>query len=158
MKHLNYLTLSFLIASSSVCASNMETEIEQSKMLYGTWNCKVEVEKDDDQISFDIDTTYIRNGKSNSFGSMKLNLPELPELKYSYADSGSWEIKDGYLISTTAEVKLVNVSHPVLDNVLNLEKLFPQNISESSQILKLSNTELSLKDESDGEIYHCFKR
>ncbi len=158
MKPLIYLILTFLIASSSARANNSETEIDKSKLFCGTWNCKVVIEEDAGKVSYEVDSTYIRNGKFNSLGTMKINYPELPELEYLYADSGSWEIKDGYLISTTAEIKLVNVSHPELDNIMNLEKIFPQNISESAQILKLSKTELSLKDESDGEIYHCFKK
>jgi hypothetical protein len=158
MKPLKYLTLTFFIASTSACANNVIAETDKNHLLYGTWNCKATLEGDGGKVSLDIDTTYVRNGKLNSFGTLQLNYPEIPEIQYSYADSGSWEINDGYLISTTSEVKLVNISHPELDKVLNLEDMFPQNISESSQILKLTKTELSLKDESDGEIYNCSKK
>ncbi|MBH0040391.1 hypothetical protein [Pseudoalteromonas sp. SWN166] len=71
------------------------------------------------------------------------------------ATSANWEYQNGYLIETSTEIKLVNLSHPKFDELLNLESLMPQNISESSEVLVLSNTLLTLKSESDGIVYSC---
>jgi hypothetical protein len=105
----------------------------------------------------DYVVTYIRNGKSNGFGLLKLKLPELPEMEYSFADSSNWELNNGYLVESTIEIKLVNVSHPDVEDVWDLENMLPQNISESSEVLVLNNSLLKVKSESDGTIYSCNK-
>ena len=73
------------------------------------------------------------------------------------ADSSNWEYKNGYLIQTSTEIKLVNISHPEFDDAFNLERLFPQNISESSKVLILNDSQLKVKSETDGTVYSCNK-
>lgn len=157
---MNYLKALPLITSSllmSACSTNhIQYELPETK-LYGTWNCKVNFQEEDVKLSLDYDVTYIRNGKSNGFGILKFKAPDIPEMEYSMADSSSWELDNGYLIETTTEIKLVNISHPEFDELLNLESMFPQNISESSEILVLNNSLLKVKSETDGTIYSCNK-
>ena len=155
MKIINYLPIAVLAISITACKE--ESKPKTNDMLYGNWNCQESSEDENLKLSMDYDVNFVRNGTSNAFGILKLKLPETPELEYSYADSSKWEVIDGYLITMSTEVKIINVSHPGIDDVFNLGELFPQNISDSSKILKLNETELSLQGESDGEIYTCSK-
>lgn len=100
--------------------------------------------------------TYVRNGRSNSMGSMRVKFAqEFPEVTYSIAGSSSWEVQNGYLITTVEDVKIVNLSHPELDKLINLTEMLPKNISESQEVVELSDTKLTLKSESNGALYQC---
>lgn len=153
-KVLPFITGAFLI---SACSTNhTQYSLPESK-LYGTWNCQLDLQEEDMKLSLDYDVTYVRNGKSNAFGSMKFKAADFPQMEYSIADSSTWEINNGYLIETTTEIKVVNISHPEFDEFLNLESMFPQNLSESSEILVLNDSILKTKSESDGSIISCNK-
>lgn len=102
--------------------------------------------------------TYIRNGRTNDIGTIKFILPMQPKpvaLTYSMTTSGTWEIVDGFLAHTTNELKLVNISHPGLDDIINLTDMFPQTVSDSSKILVLNDQRLELLSESTGIISQC---
>lgn len=148
------LTITTVFLSGCANAWNTPASINEAD-LYGSWNCKISDEEDGVKISMDYDVSYIRNGKSNGFGVLKFKAPDVPEMEYSFADSSDWELKGGYLIETSTEIKLVNVSHPEFDKVFNLESLFPQNVSESSKVLVLNENILRLKSETDGMEYSC---
>jgi hypothetical protein len=151
------LSLSIAIIMNVLgCSSSSDVnDYHHMESLYGNWNCKLAVEDKEIKVQIDVDVNYVRNGHSNAFGTMTIQAPELPELEYSIATSSNWEFKNGYLIETTNELKIVNVSHPEIDDVFNLESLFPQNISESSEILVLNDSMLTLKSEMDGSVYSC---
>lgn len=158
MKYLRVLPLITSIIITTGCStSSTVSNYSRMDQLYGTWNCKLSMEEEGVKVAMDYDVSYVRNGKSNGFGTIIFKAPELPEMEYSIAASSNWEYKSGYLIETTTEIKLVNISHPEFDEVFNLESMFPQNISESSEILVLNNSELKLKSESDGMVYSCDK-
>jgi len=125
--------------------------------LYGKWNCKLDLEVENVKISFDYDVRYIRNGKSNGFGTLKFKIPNFPEMKYSMADSSVWELKNGYLIEITEEIRMVSLSDSALDEVFDFESMFPQNISESSKILVLNDSLLKVKSETEGTVVSCNK-
>jgi len=150
------LVVSVILISG--CASlNHAQDSKLEEKLFGKWNCKLDLDVENVKMSFDYDVRYIRNGKSNGFGTLKLNIPDWPEMEYSISDSSNWELKDGYLIEMTEEIKLVNLSHPEFDEVLNLESMFPQNISESSKILVLNDSLLKVKSETEGTVMSCNK-
>lgn len=158
--YMNYLRILPLLTSAflvSACSTNHTQYSLPENQLYGTWNCQMDFQEEDVKLSFDYDITYVRNGKSNGFGSFKFKAPDIPEMEYSIADSSNWELNNGYLIETTTEIKLVNISHPEFDDLLNLESMFPQNLSESSEILVLNDSLLKTKSESDGTIISCNK-
>jgi hypothetical protein len=155
MNPIKLLSIITLFFSVPVCA---QTEsVINANNLYGAWNCKLTKVDRGSKIAFDIDVNYIQNGSANSFGTLKFDLPEIAELEYSIATSSTWEIKEGYLIETATEVKVVNISHPELDNIINLGSMFPQNTTESSKILELTSTTLSLKSENDEATFNCTK-
>ena len=97
----------------------------------------------------------VRNGRSNGFGSLKVIAPDMPEVEYSIADSSNWEVNKSYLIETTKEIKIINISHPELEYFFNLESMFPQNLSDSSEVLVLNDSVFKTKSESDGTIISC---
>jgi hypothetical protein len=131
MKSLKVLPFIISAAFITGCSNidHVENYSPESK-LYGSWNCKLSIEEEEVKLSMDYVVTYIRNGKSNGFG---------------------------YLVESTIEIKLVNVSHPDTEDVWDLENMLPQNISESSEVLVLNNSLLKVKSESDGTIYSCNK-
>jgi len=158
MKHLKTLPLiaSLVIITGCSTSNNLSTYSPQAK-LYGLWHCNLSLEEEGVKIAMDYEVNYVRNGKANGFGTLTFKAPELPEMEYSMAGSSNWEYQNGYLIETSTEIKLVNLSHPEFGEVFNLESMFPQNISEASEVLVLNNTTLKLKSESDGTVYSCDK-
>ncbi|MDN3391937.1 hypothetical protein [Pseudoalteromonas sp. APC 3691] len=160
MKIHKIILVASLAISTSVFAGNGAPEPSNiDEQIYGSWNCQYSHEENGSKISFETEETYVRNGRSNSFGIMKAKFaPELPEIEYSLAGSATWNIDNGYLVTTLDDIKVVNLSHPELDKIINLQDMFPKNLSESSKILELSTSKLSLKSESDGTVYHCTKK
>lgn len=148
------ILLSIIFMSGCGSTNHAKNSIPE-KTLYGNWNCKMNLETEKIKISLDYDINYIRDGKSNGLGIMKFKTPSLPEIEYSLATSGNWELKDGYLIESSSETKLVNLSHPEFDEVLNLERLFPQNVSLSAEVLILNDSLLKVKSEIDGTVISC---
>lgn len=158
MKHLKALlpiASIFMITGCSI-SSNVDNSSPQSK-LYGLWHCSSSLEEDEVKFIMDYEVYYVRNGKSNSYGTLILKALDFPEIEYSVMTSANWEYKNGYLIETSTEIKLVNISHPGFDEVFNLESVLPQNINESSEVLVLNNTLLTLKSEIDGTVVSCEK-
>lgn len=160
MKKIKYLPLIAALITSTACASSSSASNNFSRsQFFGGWNCSFSNKEDGVLVSIDLNVNYIRNGSSNSFGTMTFKPQEQSEMEveYSISSSGNWEYQDGYLIETVKEMKIVNLSHPELDEILNLENILPQNISESSEVLLLNGTTLKLKSESNGEIISCNK-
>jgi hypothetical protein len=158
MKHLKALPLIAGIIFTAGCStsSNVDDYSPQTQ-LYGLWHCSSSFEEEGFKVALDYEVNYVRNGKSNSFGTLIFKSPDLPEMEYSIASSANWEYQNGYLIETSTEIKLVKLSHPEFDDVFNLESKFPQEISESSEVLVLNNTLLTRKSESDGTVSSCAK-
>lgn len=160
MDKLSLLPVVFSILFSAEVASDQGVKTQAiKKALYGSWNCGIDVEEGATRMSIASEDTFIRNGRSNSFGTMKLKISaELPEIEYSIAASSTWEIIDGFLVSTLTDVKVINISHPEFDKVINLQDMFPKNISESAEIVELSQSKLILKSETDGSVYRCDRK
>ncbi len=140
------------------CSSEPSQHYVYNQNILGPWECNYSSKEDDFAISLNSTDTYIRNGNSNSFGFMKIRYTnDTPEVEYSIAGTATWKIQGKYLIQTMTDVKIVNISHPGLDELFNLQEMFPTNISESSEILKLTATELVLDSESGAGLYTCSK-
>ncbi len=146
----------FLLYSVTACASQNIEPPSLKKGLLGSWDCSLSIEDNDLKMTIESEDTYVRNGRSNSFGSLKAKFAaNLPEIEYSVAGTATWEILDGFLVSTLTDIKIVNLSHPEFDEIFNLQEMFPTNVSDSSEIIELTKTKLTLKSESDGHIYMC---
>ncbi|MFT6907703.1 MAG: hypothetical protein ACJAS1_004387 [Oleiphilaceae bacterium] len=157
MNLIKFLPLFTLACSLSTFATGQKA-IDES-YLYGNWNCKHEVNASKTQMKVKINynVNFIRAGKSNGYGTLLFKMPNLPELEYSLTDNSTWEIQGDNLILSSTQIKSVNVSHPELDKFLNLKQFIPKSVSESSKILKLTKSSLTVKSESNGEIYTCSK-
>ena len=139
--------------AGSVSAS---AEKSESK-LFGMWNCSTVVEQDGVRLSMDLNTNYVRNGRSNTVGRLKLEFSTLPleDMEYSLVGTGTWEMIDGYLVEVSEDVRTQNISHPDMGDVLNIGDMFPSNASESYQVVTLTAKCLTLKGEADGTIFQC---
>lgn len=146
-----------LLCVSASMADVTKQEINPEKLL-GTWRCDVTVEEGDIKINIISDDIYIRNGKSNSFGTMTFQSKDTPAITYSVVANGTWEINRNFLISTYTNLKFVNLTHPELDKIINLQDFFPENVSDSAEIIELSDNILSVKSESNGQRIHCTKK
>lgn len=139
------------------CATHAAQDQTTEEKLYGKWNCEFSDASEDQSFSLVSEDTYIRNGRANSFGDLKFTVPQMPnqEFVYSITATADWEVQDKYLVTTIDDVKIVNLSHPELDEILNLKDFFPENVSESAEILDISANRLILRSESDNSITQC---
>ena len=158
-KGLSLLTLALLISG---CAGEPNTNFINQSNILGAWDCSYTIIHDEggetSKASIETKDDYLRNGRSNSFGIMKLKIsPEFPEIEYSIAGTSSWEITGKYLVQQITDLKIVNLSHPELDSIIKIQDMFPQGISESSEILKLTTHEMILRSESTNDTYKCNK-
>lgn len=150
--------LVFLLYSVTACASQNSEPSLLKKDLLGSWDCSFSFEENGSSITIESEDTYVRNGPSNSFGTLKVKFAEdLPEINYSMAGTATWEILDGFLVSTLTYFKIVNLSHPEFDEIFNLQEMFPTNISDSSEIIELTKSKLTLKSESSAQVYACVR-
>jgi len=156
---MKYLYPAVLLLILGGCASGTPSNKYYNNQIYGMWDCEYTSEEDGTTINAKSSDVYVRNGKVNSFGNLNVQFaPGSETVEYSVSMSGSWKIQNGYLITESSETKIVNISHPELDEIFNLNDFLPQNISDSSKILKITRNEMSLKSETDGSIYNCVRK
>lgn len=160
MNKIAFLPLSaFLLYSVTACASQNIEPSSLKKGLLGSWDCSFSIKENGSSMTIESEDTYVRNGRSNSFGILKAKFAEdLPEIEYSMAGTATWEILDGFLVSTLTDIKIVNLSHPEFDEIFNLQEMFPTDISDSSEVIELTKSKLTLKSESDASIYECGRK
>lgn len=154
---LTFTTL--LLSSTASCATQSIEQSTLKKGLLGNWNCSLNIEENGLMMSMKVEDSYIRNGRSNSFGDLEVQFsPEHPVISYSIAGTSTWDLIDGFLVSTSTDIKIVNLTHPEFDEVFNLQEMFPTNVSDSSEIIHLSKNKLTLKSEGDNIIYQCQRK
>ena len=170
MKKLLFTTLVslsiMLVSYSSSAALNNEiierTSIDQiySSKLVGTWNCdSVEMEVEDATVTMKGSASYFTNERSNTFGTMIIDYPkENITLEYDYFGTGTWEINNKKLVEILEDIKLTNISHPYMDQSFNMTDMFPKNISASSTIISLSQSSMTLKEDTEGVVFTCSKK
>ncbi|WP_428034887.1 hypothetical protein [Amphritea sp.] len=158
MLRCNALPIAFAISFSTFTAAqtNDATVFEQ-KNLYGRWHCNHFMEDAGTRLKVDYDINYFADGRANGSGTLLLRMQNFPEIEYSISNRSTWVLSGRSLILSSQAFTLVNRSHPELDNFLNLESMFPQNIRESSRILELTKSTLKAQSESYGGIYTCSK-
>lgn len=148
-----------LLCSWSVYAIESAEKIDENLLVIGTWNCFLEIEENGSKFSITTEENYVRNGRHQSFGTFMAKFAsDMPEMEYFIAGSAIWKIKGKYLITELTDVKIKNLSHPEFDKIFNLKDLFPKNISDSSEIIELSESKLLLKSEANGTVYSCTKK
>ncbi|MDA7747041.1 hypothetical protein N8878_06905 [Psychromonas sp.] len=139
-------------------SANSKVSIDE-KDLYGVWHCQHDTVEPRTKMKININynINFAENGKSKGFGTLLFYIPNMPVIKYKATDSSSWSIKNDQLIMSSDEIKFVNVSHPQLDQFLNLKTILPQTINESGQIVELSKSTLKVKSNSYADIHSCSK-
>lgn len=148
-----------LLTAVSAYANESLAFSDIHKNLIGSWNCHYNGVENGSKIAIKTQDTYTQNGRSNSSGFLKVKLsPDAPEMVYSLAGSANWKISEGFLLTTITDLKLVNISHPEFDRIMNLQALLPKNRSDTSRILELSASRLSLKITSVSQVYNCSKK
>lgn len=153
------LTVVTLLSAVSACASETLANTDFNKQIIGSWNCQFVGFQNGSKITIRSQDTYAQNGRSNSSGILKVRLsPEAPEMQYSLAGSANWKVSEDALVTTFTDLKIVNVSHPGFDKIMNLQSLFPKNTSYTSRILELSASKLSLKVPAVEQSYHCTRK
>jgi len=158
MPRINVLFLfAFVISISGFVGANESKGFEQEK-LYGRWSCQHAMKNANTMIKIDYDINYSADGKANGNGTVWLRMQNFPEMEYSLSNRSTWEVKADSLIMSSVDFTLVNRSHPELDQILNFESLFPQNVRESSTILELTQSKLVARSDSYGGVYSCSKR
>lgn len=152
-------SLSLLLAATvSGCASEPYPIYAHRQNILGVWDCATTFEEHDLHLKIESKDTFLRNGASHSFGIMTAKFSsDMPEISYSVAGTFTWKIEGKYLIEMATDLKIVNLTHPEFDEVMKLQDIFPTNISESSEILRLTESELIVDSESGGGIYKCTK-
>lgn len=139
--------------------------IDYDKKILGTWTCSQLIKQENNLIDLEIDTQYIRNGRFNAFGVVKYdvenenNKEERVKLDYHLAMSGSWRIENNkYLVLMNDEVKAINLTNPLIDQIFSLESFFPTGISSSSEILSIDGETVVTKEEGSDEEFTCKKK
>ena len=157
MKLIKCLALFVSFCSMHTLVIAQETVNESD--LYGSWNCKHQVEDSNTKIRVKIDynVNFNSEGGANGKGTAIFIVQNLPELKYNLSDVSTWAIIGNTLILTSTQIKSVNVSHPELGKLLNLNKLIPNKVSESSYIMKLTKKRLIVKSQLNEQVIACTK-
>ncbi|WED23529.1 hypothetical protein L3Q72_20015 [Vibrio sp. JC009] len=133
-----------------------------TQAMIGTWKCEVGLTLSK-KIHMHIKTedSYIRNGRMNSYGLLTLTNPlssSLPAIEYSVSSAGSWEFMDKFLVVNTDEMKIVNISHPGVIGVPDLQELFATNTSESAEVIDFLYDKITLKSETTNVQYDCYRK
>lgn len=159
------LSTLFVPYSSSMAKSNKVNDLSSIDQMYssklvGTWNCdSVKMEVEDATVTMEGGTSYFTNKRSNTFGTMIIDYPkENITLEYDYFGTGTWEIDNKKLVEILEDIKLTNISHPYMDQLFNMTDMFPKNISAYSSIISLSQSNMTLKDDTEGVIFTCSKK
>ena len=133
-------------------------KIDSDILIKNQWECEMTHEDKEIGSVIKIQTIdkYIRNNTTNSIGTIKIKFPQIEdEIIYSMSSISSWELDSEYMISTLQTIKIKNISHPEFDEFLNMEELFPENLSTSAKIVKLDNEELILQEEATDMKVFC---
>lgn len=158
MNLIKVLPLFTLICSAATFAAEQPTINERD--LYGNWNCNhvVDEPKTKMKVKVDYNVNFARAGKASGFGTLAFNVPNFSEVQYTLADNSSWKVTGNQLVLSSTDVRVIKVSHPEFEQLLNLKQFIPKQINESVTILKLSQTSVDVRSEVDGKTYTCTKR
>ena len=155
----------FIVITLSACSSGIYKPLNIDKLysskLNGTWGCYITQPVQGvsgGQASIRTIYSYYENGKLNTSGSVTIETPEQNSLiGYYQSTSGTWNIKDRKLNQTMENIEIGNINSTSKHKTLASNSRLEQKISESSTILNLNNSEVLLKNDSDGLQFSCSK-
>lgn len=153
-----FLAPIFLVACASPSNNSLNQDRAIERAIVGNWECDFDQNVPEGSFGFEITESYVANGRYTAFGPLTIYLEEFGvELEYLLADSGTWEVIDGKLVSTSEDLRLKNVSHPGIDEFFDINELFPENMSGAASILELSEDKLVLKIDRNTPEMNCIR-
>ena len=153
----NISALFALLFFVSAAVEASEVSAFQVQNLYGRWHCQYAMKDASMMMKIDYDIEYTADGQARGNGTVRLRMPHFPLMEYSLSNHATWAVKADSLILSSVGFKLVNRSHPELDQLLNLQSMFAQTVRESSTILELTPSTLIARSDSYGGVYSCAK-
>ena len=148
----------FLVACASPSQNSFNEDRRIEQAIVGNWECDFEQTFPEGSFSFDTKDAFVANGRYASIGSLIMYFEEEGvELEYVLADSGTWEVIDEKLVTTSEDMKIKNVSHPGIEELFDINDLFPKNMSGAYSILELSSEKLVLKFDRNTPEMSCMR-
>ena len=99
----------------------------------------------------------MKNGTSTGNADLVFSMEGMPELKYKEVDTALWSLKGNQLQFVSNNIQFINVSHPELEQLLNLQQLFPKRVNESVKVLGLSKKYIKIQSQQHNDVYTCLK-
>ncbi|MAC45925.1 MAG: hypothetical protein CMI12_03605 [Oceanospirillum sp.] len=160
MDKLSLLPVLFSVVFSADVASDQGVKAQAiTTALYGSWGCSARVENGSLRMKIASEDTYLGNNRSSTRATLKLQASSAyPEIEYSVTGNATWKVSNGFLVSTFTNVKVVNISHPEFDYILNIQDMFPKKVSESAEVIELSQSKLILRSQTYGTVYRCDRK
>jgi len=152
-KLLCFSALSFSMASFAEPININKTN------LYGSWQCDHDFSDPNKnlKIKFNYTINLINNGTSVGNATLLFAMGGMPELQYKEADTALWSLKGDQLQFVSNNIQFTNVSHPELEQLLNLKQLFPKSINEAVKVLELSQKHIKIQSKQHHDAYTCLK-
>ncbi len=141
----------------SVCSVSAQAAAIDEAKLYGSWACSHKESDEGTHISAIFDVSYNANGTSRSLGNLKVTVGSTVVMANQYDFQGKWEVKDGYLLETTTDVKGTNLTNNSKLGAAELAEMFPAGETDRSLIVELSDQKLITQDE-DGVNFECSRK
>jgi len=159
MKLTRSFLLSTLITPTLLWSSVTHSAAVKQEQLYGKWQCIHHFSEPNQNISIKVDYTIelMKNKTSVGKGDLFFTMGGLPPFAYKESDSSLWDLQGNLLTLQSTAIGFVNISHPELEQVLNLQQLFPKHIKETVEVVSVSAQQIKVASSSHGKAYTCDK-
>lgn len=144
--------------SFSMASFADQTNINKAN-LYGSWQCDHDFSDPNKnlKINFNYTINLINNGTSVGNATLLFAMGGMPQLQYKEADTALWSLKGDQLQFVSNNIQFINVSHPELEQLLNLKQLFPKSVNETVKVLELSKKHIKIQSKQHNDAYTCLK-
>lgn len=147
-----------LIVATAFPLQSLAASIQKND-LYGQWRCNYifgsQIQNLKANITYNININ--KNGTNQGKGTILFSLIGLPELKYQETDTGTWALQENELKVVSTSLQFKNISHPELDQFLNLQNNLPRKINEILDIVKLTKETMTVQSKRHNKTYTCKK-
>ncbi|MFV0481427.1 MAG: hypothetical protein ACK5LP_05540 [Campylobacteraceae bacterium] len=124
-------------------------EIDKNILTKNSWECKTPFEDTNSGMkisSISTETLHV-NGKATSSGFVKIKFLNLQdEVIYKENTNYTWELSGKKIILKLQNLDLVNLSHPFLDEIINLKSLYQSGYATSLDFIEFSKDKITLED------------
>ena len=156
---MNLTKLLCLSVISFSMSSFADTTIVNKSDLYGSWQCDHDFSEPQKNIKIKLNYSInlMKNGTSAGNADLLFSMGGMPELKYKEVDTALWSLEGNQLKFVSNNIQFINVSHPELEQLLNLQQLFPKRVNESVKVLGLSKKYIKIQSQQHNDVYTCLK-